>query len=309
MKGQYINEYIIGGEHEIAQNWAVGLKGVYRNYADVIEDFACASDGSYCIGNPGKGSPGQSNGGFYPGFTSMFSLGIFNDPPNLTTYPTPRPVRIYKAIQFDVTKRFSDNWQMIASYVYSTLEGNYDGEYSPFTQDTLNDPNISAAYDYYEFFTNGSDLNVITNRGPLSNDRRNQFKISGLYVTPFKLQIGLTGYYRTGTPWTRMGYSDAYGRYEFFLTPRGAEGRMPSTYEADLHLGYPLAVGPVDVNLLCDIFSLFNAQRAIILDQRWGFQEADNASPTPVNPDIRTGDPPNTSHDRPVRGEGFVLRS
>jgi outer membrane receptor protein involved in Fe transport len=284
MKGQYINEYIIGGEQEIAQNWAVGLKGVYRNYAEVIEDFACASDGSYCIGNPGKGSPGQSNGGFYPGFTSMFSLGIFNDPPNLTTYPTPRPVRIYKAIQLDVTKRFSDNWQMIASYIYSTLEGNYDGEYSPFTQDTLNDPNISAAYDYYEFFTNGSDLSVITNRGPLSNDRKSQFKISGLYVTPFKLQVGLTGYYRTGTPFTRMGYSDAYGRYEFFLTPRGAEGRMPSTYEADLHLGYPLAIGPVDVNLLCDIFSLFNAQRAIILDQRWGFQEADNASPTPVNP-------------------------
>jgi outer membrane receptor protein involved in Fe transport len=279
MKGQYITEYIIGGEQEIGQNWAVGLKGVYRNYGDVIEDFLCIDDGTYCIGNPTKGSPGQSASGFFPGFTQVYGLDY------VTLYPAPRPVRIYRGIQLDVTKRFADNWQMLASYIYSTLEGNYDGEYSPFTQTTLADPNISAAYDYFDFFTNGSDLNVITNRGPLSNDRSNQFKVSGLYLTPFKLSVGLTAYYRTGTPWTRYGYSDAYGRYEFFLTPRGAEGRMPSTYEADLHLGYPIAIGPVDVNLLADVFSLFNAQRAIILDERWGFQEADNASPTPVNPD------------------------
>jgi outer membrane receptor protein involved in Fe transport len=276
MKGQYINEYIIGGEYEFATNWAVGLKGVYRSYGRVIEDFLCSSDGTYCIGNPGSG-PWTTNGQQYT-FQQIFTLDYS------TTYPTPKPQRIYRGIQLDVTKRFADNWQMIASYVYSTLKGNFDGEYSPFTQDTLNDPNISAAYDYYDFFTNGSNLNVITNTGYLSNDRRNQFKLSALYLFPFKLQVGLTGYYRTGTPWTRYGYSDAYGRYEFFLTTRGAEGRMPSNYEADLHLGYPIAIGPVDVNLIVDVFSIFNAQRAIVLDQRWGFQEADNSSPTPVNP-------------------------
>ncbi len=277
IKGQYISEYIVGFEQEFAENWAVGLKGVYRNYGQVIEDFLCLDDGTYCIANPG-GGPWTTDGQQYT-FQTNYTLDYAQQ------FPTLRPVRIYRGLQLDVTKRFSDNWQMIASYIYSTLEGNYDGEYAPFTQDTLADPNISAAYDYYDFFTNGSNLNVVTNRGYLSNDRRNQLRISGLYITPFRLQVGLTGYYRTGTPWTRYGYSDAYGRYEFFLTQRGAEGRMPDNYEMDLHLGYPIAIGPVDVNLLCDIFSLFNAQRAIILDQRWGFQESDNASPTPVNPD------------------------
>ena len=38
------------------------------------------------------------------------------------------------------------------------------------------------------------------------------------------------------------------------------------------------------VNFLLDVFNVLNAQRAILLDQRWGFQESDNASPTPVNP-------------------------
>jgi len=91
-------------------------------------------------------------------------------------------------------------------------------------------------------------------------------------------------YYRTGTPITRYGYSDIYGRYEFFLTQRGAEGRTPDNYEADLHLGYPVTVGPATFNFLVDVFNVLNAQKAVLVDQRWGFQEADNASPTPVNP-------------------------
>jgi hypothetical protein len=195
----------------------------------------------------------------------------------------PEPKRTYKGVQFDATKRFSNNWQAIASYVYSKLDGNYDGEYAPFTNVGA-DPNISAAYDYYDFFTNGSDLSKITNRGPLSNDRKHQFKVSGVYETPWKLSIGASAYWRSGTPLTRYGYSDAYGRYEFFLTTRGAEGRTPDNYEADVHFGYPIDTGRVRVNLLLDIFNILNAQRPVLLDQRWGFQESDNASPTPVNP-------------------------
>ena len=100
--------------------------------------------------------------------------------------------------------------------------------------------------------------------------------------------MGWSAYWRSGTPVTRYGYSDAYGRYEFFLTPRGAEGRTPSNYDADLHLGYPIAVrGTARLNILLDVFNILNAQRPILLDERWGFQEADNSSPTPVNPSYK----------------------
>ena len=200
-----------------------------------------------------------------------------------TTFPAPAAKRVYKGLQLDAHKRFSDNWQGLVSYVYSRLDGNYDGEYAPFTNVGA-DPNISAAYDYYDFFTDGRNFDRITNDGPLSNDRRHQFKFSGYYVTPWKLSIGASGYYRTGTPLTRYGFSDGYGRYEFFLTKRGAEGRTPDIYEADVHLGYPLDLGPVSLNFMLDIFNILDAQRPILIDQRWGFQEADNFNPTPVNP-------------------------
>ena len=96
--------------------------------------------------------------------------------------------------------------------------------------------------------------------------------------------MGAAAYWRSGTPVTRYGYSNIYARYEFFLSKRGAEGRTPDNYEADLHFGYPVEVGPVTFNLLADVFNILNAQKAILVDQRWGFQEADNAKETSVNP-------------------------
>jgi hypothetical protein len=266
LHNQYIEEALLGYERQIRPAISVGIKGIWREYGEVIEDFLCADDGTYCIGNPGRGI-----------MKNVFTLDYSR------TFPAPKPERTFKGVQLDVQKRMSHSWQGMASYLYSKLEGNFDGLYAPFTNVGA-DPNITAAYDYYDFFTNGSDLTRITNKGPLSNDRRHQFKLSGVFFTPWKLSLGASAYYRTGTPITRYGYSDIYGRYEFFLTERGAEGRTPDSYEADLHFGYPVQVGPASLNLLLDVFNVLDAQRPILLDQRWGFQEADNASLTPVNP-------------------------
>ncbi len=270
---QYLHEFLLGAEREVAPNVAVGVKGIYRSYGEVIEDFTCSVDSDYCIGNPGKGI--------------MQNILLYTD---LTqSRPAPKPARIYKGIQLDMTKRYSNGWYAQVSYILSRLQGNFDGEFAPFTNVGA-DPNISAAYDYYDFFTNGqTNPGVLppltpTNDGLLSNDRRHQLKLNGIWTAPFGLSVGVSAYWQSGTPVSRYGYNDGYGRYEYFLLPRGSEGRTPSTYEADLHLGYPVALGPVKVNLLVDVFNILNAQRPLLLDERWGFTEADNDSPTPVNP-------------------------
>lgn len=272
LHGQYLREFVFGGEREVLPNIAVGLKYVYRNYGDVIEDFLSdPASGVYSIGNPGEG-------------IMQYNYDLNYDP---TPYKVTPAKRIFRGVEVDVTKRFADHWSMIASYLWSKLDGNYDGEYAPFTN-VGPDPNISAAYDYADFQTsgelNGGPVTHTTNSGPLANDHRHQFKVSGTYVAPFGLNVGLTAYYLTGAPLSRMGYTDSYSRYEFFLTPRGSEGHSPDLYEADLHLGYPIPLGPVSINVMADVFNLLNAQRPVLLDQRWDFQESDNANPTPTNP-------------------------
>src|SRR4029453_15063891 len=47
LKNQYLNEFIAGYEREVLPDIAVGVKGVYREYARVIEDFLCIDDGTY----------------------------------------------------------------------------------------------------------------------------------------------------------------------------------------------------------------------------------------------------------------------
>jgi len=278
IKGQYLREFVLGGEREVMPNWAVGLKFVYRNYERVIEDFVCDSSADYCIGNPGKGI-----------MANLFDLN-YND-----GYPAPKPQRIFRGVQLDLTKRYSDNWSMVASYLWSKLKGNYDGGFAPYTQPFgTADPNISAAYDYYDFYTKGpvpctsfdsSEACLssgtpypYTASGFLSNDHRHQIKVYGTYVTPFKLNVGLAAYFRTGTPISRLGYSVSYDRWEFFLVKRGTDGRVPSDYEVDLHLAYPLQLGPVTVNAMVDIFQLLNTQRATFLDERYNTAQFEDAN-------------------------------
>ncbi len=56
LRGQYVREFVLGGEREIVPDFAVGVKYIYRNYGEVIEDFLSDPvDGVYSIGNPGEG--------------------------------------------------------------------------------------------------------------------------------------------------------------------------------------------------------------------------------------------------------------
>src|SRR5262249_4476467 len=196
--GQYLREGIFGVEREVVPSFAVRARFVYRDLPRVVEGYLCTADGDYCVGNPTQDR-----------MAKLCSLD-YN-----TQFPAPAAKRIYRGFQLDATKQFSNNWTVLASWVYATLKGNYDGLFAPYTQPRgTADPNISALYDYYDFFTKGPVVNGVaqpyTATGFLSNDRRYVIKLSGVYVTPFNLSVGLTTFYQTGIPISRIGFSDAY---------------------------------------------------------------------------------------------------
>ncbi len=178
--------------------------------------------------------------------------------------PSPKASRVNKEFELSATKRFSNNWQMVASYVFSRLEGNYDGTFQNSTGQL--DPNINSAFDYADFLVNA--------QGKLTNDRTSQIKVDGSYqVTkgPLNgLSLGLSTHFYSGTPLTAYGYSYAYNNWEYYLTPRGSLGRGPSDYEADVHVGYPVKLGrTASLELVADIFNIFNRQAITQLDQRY----------------------------------------
>ena len=238
VKGQHLEEYVLGFEYEFASDWAAGIKYINRQLNKVIED-ALAEDGDYFIGNPGYGE-----------MTITYGIGAaygYNDLP----VEIPIPTREFSGVELTLKKRFSNNFQFITSLLFSDLTGNYDGTFQASTGQL--DPNLNSAFDYADFQVN--------NTGQLSNDIPFQFKFDGIYRFNFGLSTGLSFYYTDGTPITAMGYSQAYNNWEYYLSERGAFGSSDAYYEADLHLGYPVKLGSsVELNLMVDIFNLFNMQ-------------------------------------------------
>jgi hypothetical protein len=55
-----------------------------------------------------------------------------------------------------------------------------------------------------------------------------------------------------------MGYANSYRNHEYYLTPRGALGRGPADYEADLHFGFPVNFAGGQIKLLADVFNVIH---------------------------------------------------
>jgi len=250
LQGQYIDEFLIGVEREVAPALVVGARFNYRKLGRVIEDFLVPSSGDYFVANPAEGTLGQSLG-FYDG----------------ASVASPKARRENKSVELTARKRFTDNWQLLTSYVWSKLEGNYDGVFQVSTGQL--DPNINSAFDYADFLINAD--------GRLSNDRTHQLKFDGSYAftkgSVNGLNIGVSTRWLSGLPLTAYGYSFAYSNWEYYLTPRGSLGTGPSNYEMDVHVGYPIRFGQsASLNLVADIFNLFNRQAITLLDQRYNLQ-------------------------------------
>ncbi len=260
VKGQKLDELVFGGEWEVKKSWSVGVKYINRDLKDVIED-ALSADGDYFIGNPGQGlMAGTYDLGYAFGY-------------NTTLHALDTPSRTYDGVELTASKRLTKNFQFLASALWSELKGDYDGAFQLSTGQL--DPNLNSAFDYYDFSVN--------NEGFLSNDRTWQLKFDGIYQFDNGLNAGLAMFYRTGTPITAMGYSVAYNNWEYYLSERGAFGRVADAYEADVHLGYAVKAGGNTVHLLLDIFNLLDNQGGILNETRYNIANEPNAFGTVID--------------------------
>ncbi|MEJ2421478.1 MAG: TonB-dependent receptor, partial [Acidobacteriota bacterium] len=80
IKGSYNNEWILGYEYEVAPNFRLGARAIYRDLGRIIEDLSFDGGQTYIVTNPGN-------------WAGTWSYGQRNGVVGLYTFP--RPVRIY----------------------------------------------------------------------------------------------------------------------------------------------------------------------------------------------------------------------
>ena len=249
LRPQTVHETTAGFEYEVARNLTVGARGIYRWQGDVIEDGSFDDGDTYFLFNPGRRYPGSTE----EAACSDPTIGCFG-----------RARRYYRALEFTATKRFTNNWQFITSYVYSSLIGNYEGLFR--NDNGQSDPNITSLFDLVSLLAN--------TYGRLPNDRPHQFKFDGSYRWPFKLTTSASFRASSGIPFDSLIPHDVYGDDEGFEVPRGTainpltgSNRTPRNYNLDFGAYYslPIAEGK-ELRFQFDWFNLTNTQRAIRQD-------------------------------------------
>jgi hypothetical protein len=283
LKPQTVDEYTAGVEWSprTMRDLVFGFRGIYRAQDEVIEDGSFDDGDTYFLFNPGR----RGNGNF----TTTEDLAC-NDP-TIGCFGPAR--RYYRALEVTATKRFSNNYQFIASYVFSSLIGNYEGLFR--NDNGQSDPNITSLFDLVSL------LNGLYGRLP--NDRPHQFKFDGSYQWPFKLMTSASFRAQSGVPFNALVPHPLYGDNEGFCipglscVPRGTainpitgSNRTPTTYNLDLGVYYPISLGEnKQLRLQLDWFNVFNNQRAIREDETFLINSgAPGITPVP-NPFYGTG--------------------
>jgi outer membrane receptor protein involved in Fe transport len=248
LKPPTVNEATAGIEYEVVKDLAVGARAVYRAQGTVIEDGSFDNGTNYFLFNPGESQTERLA-------RDQFGAGFG------------RARRYYRAIEVSATKRFSNNYQFIASYVFSSLIGNYEGLFR--NDNGQQDPNISSLFDLVGLLNN--------TYGRLPNDHPHVFKFDGSYQTPFRLLVGGSFRAQSGIPFNQ-GIPDPSGTYtannEGFAVPRGTainpitgRSRTPTIYNLDLNAYYPIRISEnKQLRLQVDWFNVFNSQRALTED-------------------------------------------
>lgn len=292
LKPQAVQEWTAGLQYEVVRDLTLGVRGVYRWYGvgDVIEDGSFDDGDTYFLFNPGRrGLPGSE--------VTTEDLACGN--PDIGCFGPAR--RYYRALEFTATKRFTNNYQFLASYVFSSLIGNYEGLFR--NDNGQSDPNITSLFDLVSLLKN--------TYGRLPNDRPHQFKFDGSYRTPFKLLLSSSFRIQSGIPYNQLVPHPVYGNNEGFGVSRGTaivpavtatvagfpnkvesigRDRTPTTFNLDLGAYYPIQLGENrQLRFQADWFNVTNTQRAIRLDETFQINSGVTGVPPVPNPFYGSG--------------------
>lgn len=259
MRNPYVDEFTIGIERELWEDWSIGLRYIDRKDRDLIDDAdACHLD-MYEL---------MENGNLiWTNFTPVTvtdpydgSTQTFYDQNGFAGHDFflvngPHLYRNYKGIELTVNKRYSKGWSINASYTWNKSTGVVGTDF----------------YDSYGYTSYYDNPNYHYNKqGRMELERRHQVKIQGLFKGPWGINLGWYYYYLSGRRDTRQIRSDDFGLnlYQGNVTinaePKGSTAR-PDLHALDLKVEKAFKIGNVTLAVFMDIFNVFN--QGVLTDQ------------------------------------------
>lgn len=218
LEPQYQDEYILGFQKQLTDNFSVGVRGIYRELKTAIDDNCdyapILSEGGfeYVDGVGFVNAAGEvavlPSGGFpycrmfNPGEDAVFITDYLNDgnfrsvtiPGELLSPPAKRK---YSALEFF----FDGNWDRFflqGSYTYAKSKGNTEGGVK--SDIGQGDTNVTQDFDYLAL--------TVNTFGYLPNDRRHTLKLFGNYDISDQWAVGANLLIQSGRPRNCLGVFD-----------------------------------------------------------------------------------------------------
>ena len=230
LRGQFYDEFSLGYERIIWNNFKVSVQGLYRTLGEALDDGYSLARNEFSFGNPGK----------YP------------------LIDNPEPMRDYAALIISVERRGDEHFNFLASYVLSRDYGNYEGLYDAFYHSGF--PNSNYSFD-------NPFLSSKNTSGLVPNDRTHVFKFSGSYRFLFGLTTGITFVVQSGTPLSE--YSIGFFNTGMnFISQRGSAGRTPTIWDLSARFTYELPlINFIHSRLILDLFHIASQREPVDIDQ------------------------------------------
>ncbi len=249
LSGQYYDAIAAGYERRLSVALKISVSGTWRTLREGIEDGFDPVTGDVWFANPGKGV--------------------------LKAYPRVR--REYGALELRLEKPWDGHLALLAAYLLSRTWGNYPGLYN--SDFNYNAPNANGSFDQVETLINGTGL--------LPNDRTHVFKASGSINVVRGLQLGISGFWQSGTPLNEWGGSSVGAPWYRFMQRRGTAGRTPALFDLNMRLLYDLpsplryAIKP---RLMLDAFHIGSRRTPVAYEQVHYFSLDENGANINLNP-------------------------
>ena len=236
LKPALLDEFNVALQQQLGNTMAVGIRGIYRKWDDMVDDARVFVDGNK-----------------------------ITVPEN---FDSSKLARYYKAIELTFDKRFSRNWQAAMSYTLSRAEGNASAtnnrtsqlfDYANETCNVTGTPTVGRipcpeATDHNRY-------------GYMPYDRTHLVKMFTAYTLPLgfaSITAAPTLNWQSGLPYQQQRNFTIHGDTDtYYYTKRGSS-RLPNYYQLDFALEAVFKPwGPIEVGAKGEVFNVTNQQQVI----------------------------------------------
>ena len=312
------DEFIMGFQKALNKEWSIGVKSVYRQIRNGMDDYCSAGGISQWAADKGYKNFDYNTIPtcmiVNPGRDLSLALDLNNDG-NLQKVTIPASYlglakysRTYKALELSVERPFDGKWGMSGSYVLSQSKGTAEG----YVQSDLHQEDAGLTQDFdFGSFTHGS-------YGRTPNDRTHQIKLLGNYAINDNFRLGATANITSGRATSCIGFvpttvADFYGpgggtwggsggytspssyyclndQGVSVLGHRGNGKQLPwsSMFNLDLTYIFKLA-NKQSITVQAKIYNIFNSSAVLSINQVRDYSRDtnQNASGNKLNPNYQ----------------------